>query len=302
MTNLTKQTVSVLVRALNESEHLENLVRSLKNQTVKPNQLVLVDSGSVDGTPELAEKLGFEVFHMKQVDFSFGRSLNLGVSKCSGDVIVNMSAHVVATDNQYLEKMTDPLSKGNDLFVFGRQMGTSDTAFSERVIMSRWFPRVTLQTPTTPFANNASSAFLKKTWEDIKFDEKLPGLEDIDFCKKLISRGGSVYYASEACIFHIHNESWKAIKNRYRREAFALKIIFTGSRMGLLRCARYFVWNVMSDIGILLKNREKFTTDFFDIFRFRTAQFIGAYVGGRQIETVDPSLRSRIYEPRKFGP
>ena len=71
-------TVSIVIRALNEAEHLPALFSGLLRQTRQPDQVILVDSGSVDDTVAIARAHGAEVVHIAPAEFSFGRALNLG--------------------------------------------------------------------------------------------------------------------------------------------------------------------------------------------------------------------------------
>lgn len=292
--------ISVLVRALNESEHLEKLVESINNQNVAPDQMVLVDSGSTDGTIELAKKLGFEVVHIKKEDFSFGRSLNMGVLHCRGELIVNLSAHVHPVEKTFIEDLARAFEDPDVGFAYTRQQGNQDSAFSELMIMDKWYPVGQIhQVTSLPFANNASSAFMRSTWQNLMFDEMLPGLEDIDFCRKLIARGMNVTYVPTVSIIHIHNENWLKVKNRYRREAIALRAIFQGSRLGLLDSLSLFIGNVISDCNELLRgNLRVFSTkELVGILRFRSAQFVGAYLGGRYKGEASSELIRKMYHP-----
>ena len=58
--------VSVVVRTLNEAKHLENLMSGIHQQNFTDWEIVLVDSGSTDGTLEIAERNGARIFHIPQ--------------------------------------------------------------------------------------------------------------------------------------------------------------------------------------------------------------------------------------------
>ena len=72
----------------NEAKELESSIQSIRNQV---DELVVVDTGSTDGTVELAESLGAKVWQMDwQEDFSAPR--NLALAKVTGDWIVFLDA------------------------------------------------------------------------------------------------------------------------------------------------------------------------------------------------------------------
>ena len=51
--------ISIIVRARNEAKHIPRLIEGLEKQTVRPFEVVLVDSGSSDRTISIAEEAGF---------------------------------------------------------------------------------------------------------------------------------------------------------------------------------------------------------------------------------------------------
>lgn len=87
---LTRTLISFVIRTLNEAEHLEDLLQSIRAQEAKDlsSEIILVDSGSTDGTLSIAERHGCVIHHIEREEFSFGRSLNLGCAAASGVVLV----------------------------------------------------------------------------------------------------------------------------------------------------------------------------------------------------------------------
>src|SRR5690606_16368828 len=77
--------VSVVIRTLNEARHLRALLEGVRTQAYRDGrvELVVVDSGSTDGTLEIAREFEANVVHIAKEEFSFGRSLNLGCAVAS---------------------------------------------------------------------------------------------------------------------------------------------------------------------------------------------------------------------------
>lgn len=82
--NLSEARISVIIRTLNEAVHLNDLLTGIAGQVTEglPHEVVIVDSGSTDGTLEIAESHGCVIRHISREEFSFGRSLNIG---CDAD-------------------------------------------------------------------------------------------------------------------------------------------------------------------------------------------------------------------------
>lgn len=72
----------------NEVNNIEKCLSNLKGIV---NEQIVIDTGSDDGTPELAKKLGAKVFFFKWVD-DFSAPRNFALSKAKGDWIVFLDA------------------------------------------------------------------------------------------------------------------------------------------------------------------------------------------------------------------
>ena len=78
--------VSVIIPAWNEAENLKELIPLLvENRGDFVSEIILVDGGSIDGTAQLAARLGAKVFYSDQKSRAI--QLNLGASKASGDIL-----------------------------------------------------------------------------------------------------------------------------------------------------------------------------------------------------------------------
>ncbi len=82
--------ISVIVPVYNTVEYLERCVKSIRRQTWRNLEIILVDDGSTDNSGALAEKIAMEdmrvrVFHKENGGTSAAR--NLGISKARGDFI-----------------------------------------------------------------------------------------------------------------------------------------------------------------------------------------------------------------------
>ena len=53
--------ISVIIPARNEEKNLENLFNSLKNQTTRLEEVILVDNDSTDKTPNIGKKYNAKV-------------------------------------------------------------------------------------------------------------------------------------------------------------------------------------------------------------------------------------------------
>lgn len=287
---------SVVIRAFNEEKYIERLFVGIQQQTIKQVEIILVDSGSTDRTLEIASRYQVKIVQIKPEDFTFGRSLNMGISQANADLVVMASAHVYPVYPDWLESLIKPFESSKVALTYGKQRGYDGSKFSEHQIFAQWFPDSHYPDQTHPFCNNANAAIRKALWIENQYDEMLPGLEDIDWANRMILQGKTIQYVPEAEIIHIHNETPVGVGNRYLREAMAFKKIFPQERFGLWDLFRLTWVNILHDFRIA-REQGMISGVWREIIWFRVMQFWGTYRGYRQSGPLTWHLRKRFYYP-----
>lgn len=287
---------SIIIRSYNEANHIARLLEGITRQTIKPVEMILVDSGSTDNTVEIASAYPIKLITIAPQQFTFGRSLNIGIQAATADLLVFASAHVYPVFPDWLEKLLAPFSDPEIALTYGKQRGGASTKFSEHQVFASWFPDTTQQYQPTTFCNNANAAVRRSLAEKYPYNESLSGLEDLEWAHRLSSEGWKIHYVPEAEVIHVHNESPKGVYNRYRREAIAFKQIFIHERFGFLDFIRLSLRNIAKDLKHALKERAS-CKDLYSIFWFRLCQFWGTYQGYRYHGPLTWELRQRFYYP-----
>ncbi|MFZ5856401.1 MAG: glycosyltransferase family 2 protein [Chloroflexota bacterium] len=289
---------SLVIRAYNEAQHLPRLLEGLAHQTVKDVEVILVDSGSTDGTVSIAESFGAKVMRIRPEEFTFGRSLNLGVREATRELVVIASAHIYPVYPDWLESLLRPFEDEKVALTYGKQRGPETAKFSEQQIYHQWYPDHSMPRQPTAFCNNANAAIRKSLWEKNPYDEALTGLEDLAWAKWAKEQGHEIAYVAEAEIVHIHNETPRGVFNRYRREAMAFKRIHPESHFNLYDFLRLTSMNIFSDLVHAWRERV-LTKNLASIFWFRFMQFHGTRMGYRESGLVTPQLRETFYYARE---
>jgi glycosyltransferase involved in cell wall biosynthesis len=294
-------TCSVLIRSYNEEEHIGRLLTGILEQTIRPRQILLVDSGSTDATLAIAERFPVEIVRLAPEEFTFGRSLNEGCARARGEHLVIVSAHVYPVYPDWLARLVAPFHDPQVALVYGKQRGDGSSRYSESRILARWYPDASRARQTTPFCNNANAAIRRELWARHPYDEDLPGLEDIAWATWAVAGGWALAYAAEAEVVHLHRESPSKVYNRYRREAMALRRIQPGERFHLSDLARLFLSNVASDMnharrdGVLRRS-------LWEITWFRWVQLWGTYRGFSLSGPLTSDLKRTFYYPLDHPP
>ena len=294
---------SIVIRTLDEARHLGDLMAMIARQeTALPDgrtlqvETVLVDSGSTDGTVEIARAAGARITTIEKREFSFGRSLNRGCAVATGDVLVFISGHCVPARRDWLVRLCAPVAEGRVAYSYGRQIGDDDSNYAERRIFARYFPETSQVPQEGIFCNNANSALARDAWEAEPFDESLTGLEDMELAKRLVARGMAVGYVAEAPVFHHHQESWPQVRRRFEREAIALRTIMPEVHLTRLDVARYILTSVVGDWRAARRHGIRSTTKA-DMLRYRWNQYWGSYKGNHEHRKLSQTAKERFFYP-----
>lgn len=292
-----KTSCSIVIRAYNEEKHIGRLLDGIAQQTVRDTQVILVDSGSEDKTVKIAEERGVDIIRIAPEAFSFGRSLNAGIERARHEFVVIASAHVYPVYPDWLEQMLKPFLDEKVALTYGKQRGNAESHYAEQQIFKHWYPDFSAADQDHPFCNNANAAVRRSLWEIHPYDEKIPALEDLAWAKWACDQGYRIAYCSDAEIIHVHQQNWEGIRNRYRREGMAFKLIYPHERFSAFDLVKLFLTNTISDFRAGIREKKGFTI-VKEIAQFRWSQFYGTYLGYRQSGPLTWKLKQSFYYPR----
>lgn len=206
---------SVVIRVRDEAAALGELLGRLARQGA-PHEVVVVDSGSVDGSPEVARARGAQLVELAAADFTFGRALNLGAAACAAPVIVALSAHAFPRDDGWLERMAAALDDPAVACAFGPSHDWAGQPLAAPVRQDEALARAH---PEWGYSNGAGG-FRAALWGDRGFREDLPGTEDREWALWALSRGDVCVLDPALAVDHDHSrDSLRASFERYAREA-----------------------------------------------------------------------------------
>jgi glycosyltransferase involved in cell wall biosynthesis len=292
--------VSVVVRALNEEKWLGQALQACKAQNLiggRELELVLVDSGSKDGTLGIAREHGCRVVHISRDEFTFGRSLNMGCEAATGDLLAFISAHCIPKSRDWLENLIRPIEAGLCDYAYGRQVGHEVSCLSERQVFAHYFGETSKVPQEGFFCNNANSAISKETWRRFRFDEAVTGLEDMVLGKTIVNAGGRVGYVAEATVVHIHEETLRQTRRRYYREALTMRAIMPEVHFHFWDMVKCFSAGVSHDMGLALREKA-LLKEMGGIVGFRFNQYWGTYRGHNEHRALSHAQKVSYYYPQ----
>jgi rhamnosyltransferase len=289
---------SIVIRTLNEARYLPALLGAIRDQVLDDleAETVVIDSGSTDGTLEIAREHGCVLTHILREEFSFGRSLNRGCEAASGEILVFISGHCVPTDAHWLQRLCAPVGAGQVDYAYGRQLGGPDSRYSEHRIFAKYYPEASRLPQQGIFCNNANSALARAAWQAHRFDEELTGLEDMELAKRLCAAGGRIGYVAEASVYHYHQETWAQVQRRFEREAIALRKIMPQIHVGRRDTARYILSSIVHDLRAARRDGRAASL-LGEIVRYRIAQYTGSYRGNHEHRKLSRAEKDIYFYP-----
>lgn len=212
---------AILIRTKNEAEHLGRTLEAVLDQSLPPKEVLVIDSGSTDGTLEVAREYPVRVATIDPHEWSYPRALNLGASLTAGDVIVSLSAHCVPTSAAWLDHLTKHFSDPVVAGVWGPNVRPGATPEPEPP--QRQKPGTYTYETRMWGLSNANAAIRRELWELFPFDERLPATEDKAWGLEAMTRGYDLVYEPAAGVWHeTHPVASAYRRNRAVVEGFNL--------------------------------------------------------------------------------
>lgn len=206
--------VSIVLLTLDGLPDFERGLDTIARQDYSgPVEIVHIDSGSTDGTLELASRRGLTTHVIAKNEFHHGRTRNLGAELARNEIVVYLSQDAVPADEQWLGNLTQWFSDPRVGAVFGRQIAPEGVGPLRRYAMDWTYgpereirelsamPRLTLGSYRFSNANSALRTALVRHY---RFDETSPMCEDQAMCRALLHAGYKIVYEPEAVVYHAH--------------------------------------------------------------------------------------------------
>lgn len=195
-------TISVIATVLNERDSVRRLLESFETQTLPPDEIVIVDGGSTDGTLDVLRawpgRLPLRVISAPGANISAGR--NRAIAEASGELIAATDAGVVLAPD-WLEAITAPLRENPALTVCGGFFEADAHTVFEAALGAATLPLAGEVRPAAFLPSSRSIAFRKAAWQAVGgYPEWLDYCEDLIFDLRLRAAGPPFAFAPRAIV------------------------------------------------------------------------------------------------------
>ena len=245
--------ISILIPVKNGGADLQRCLEAIAAQRVDDEvEVVVVDSGSTDGSAERARELGANVHEIPPEEFVHGATRNLAAQLSGGETLVFTTQDAVPASNDWLTRLVGALQGDGIVGAYGRQLPHKDATPPEQFFLdfmygpTRRVQRLggieELSFEQTLFSN-VNSAIPRKVWEKHPFHDDVTMSEDQEWSRRMLLAGFAIVYEPEAAVRHSHAYTLRgAFRRFYDSGASASRSYVAGeeSRAALRRAFRRY--------------------------------------------------------------
>ncbi|MFA5552700.1 MAG: glycosyltransferase [Trueperaceae bacterium] len=231
--------VACIIPTLNAERYARKLGAAISTQTLKPSELLIVDSSSDDGTVSAFEDAGFRAISIDRKDFNHGAVRNLGARSTQAEILVFMTQDAIPNDPDWLKNLVRPIVSGEAAAAFARQVpNEGDRPLAVFARLHNYPPHSRLVSPEDVTRLGIKAAFFSNSCSAIRRDvfEQLGGFrtdtimnEDMLFAVALLGAGHSHYYTADSVVLHSHDYTLGQTFRRY----FDIGVVFAQASQDL---------------------------------------------------------------------
>lgn len=208
--------VSVVIPTLNAECEIEELLVALERQSLRPKEILVVDSASNDNTvPVVKMHGGIHLLQIEHCDFNHGATRDMALRATTGDFVCFLTQDALPASDDYLERLVTPMVRDSSVaLVSGRQLPKADARRFEQLVRSFNYP----DSPSvrsksdlekfgikTFFASDSCSAYRRTAYLDCGGFERVNTNEDMLMAARFVASGLKVAYEPGAEVYHSHN-------------------------------------------------------------------------------------------------
>lgn len=236
--------ISLIFTVKNEEDSIEQLLDSIMCQSIKPDEVVIVDGGSTDETLSLiTHHRIMQILPVKLIeqDVNISKGRNIAIANSEFEIIASTDGGCKLDEN-WLEKITAPFVDPNTHIVSGVYLPCYTTNF-EKIASMIIFPDINQLSQQSFLPSSRSIAFRKKIWEIVGgYPEWLDTAEDTLFDLRIKHLEFKFKLVREAIVYwRVRSHTWQIFKQYYRyAKGEGLELLFAGRYV-----ARYLAFFLM---------------------------------------------------------
>jgi glycosyltransferase involved in cell wall biosynthesis len=210
--------LSVVIPVKDGRRYLAEVLAAVRAQAPEA-ELLVIDSGSRDGSPDIARAAGARVHEIAPHEFGHGRTRNLGAELTGGDVIAFLTQDATPAPG-WAAALLAPFADDAVGVVLGPQLPRPGTPPPVARELEWFFANLP---PGDPYLSNVNAAYRRACWEQVRFRDGVAYAEDQAFGRDLEATAWRKVLAPGAAVLHAHDYGLLGFWRRAFDEARGLK-------------------------------------------------------------------------------
>jgi len=218
--------VSIVIPTLNGGAIFKKCLEKIKQQEYAKNiQLIVIDSGSTDGTDVIARQFGATYRQISKDRFHHAKTRNDALHEVDNEYVVFMVQDAIPCTNRWLSKLEQAIAENGVGAVHIRQRPHDDADLFARfetdqhsLYMGDCYRKQTIpsreQFDSLPYAeairtirlDNVCAIYRTDLLKEIPFPE-IPFAEDLAWAYQVLVHGSAILYRPDIMVQHSHNRS-----------------------------------------------------------------------------------------------
>ncbi len=261
--NLMEKKVSIVIPTKNGGLLFQKVLLGIKEQKFSGSiEVVVIDSGSDDGTFNFAKNHGATVVSVPPDTFNHGKTRNRGIEISSGDIVVLMTQDAVPANEYLIHNLVSAFEDHDVAGSYARQLPRKDADIFTKRTLNNWltgreesevrqivnFAEYRSMKPIDQYLfcnfDNVCSAIRRSVWEQIPLFANDFG-EDIDWSKRALEAGWKIAYQSKASVIHSHDRS---ILYEYKRTYMCHRKLYELFKIQTIPSKKYVFLSILNSI------------------------------------------------------
>jgi glycosyltransferase involved in cell wall biosynthesis len=216
---------TVAIPVLDGARYLDEVLRAVRAQrTDREVELLIVDSGSTDGSLAIAEEHDARIHRIARSEFSHGGTRNRMMAMAQGEHVAFLTQDATPADERWLAGLLEGFKRADDVaLTFGPYRPRPDAPAPVRRELAEWFAgmapnggpaTVRLEKAERPvarslipqarlFFSDANGCVARAAWEEVPFRD-VPYAEDRLLAAELLAAGYAKVFVPDAAVLHSH--------------------------------------------------------------------------------------------------
>jgi len=219
--------LSVIIPTRNAGPFLAALLEAVQAQQVPGDvEIIVIDSQSQDGTPDLARQFGARLLSVSSRRFNHGRTRNQALEADGGEFVAMTVQDALPTDEHWLARLLAPLlEKPQVAGSYGLQDAPPEASLLARTRSAMWreaHAAPALKSLAGPDAfwemapterleligfDDVTSCLRRSVWQKLPLPEYNFG-EDMAWARNALLQGHQIAFVPEARVWHAHERGW----------------------------------------------------------------------------------------------